>query len=225
MENFLSEAERWEEGCKSDQVRNNFVVPHLVRLLRGFDAKSILDIGAGTGYIAREVDKLLFNRPQWTLLDANAQRLQLAVDLAPANMLLETRPANIFTAQFSVPFDVIIATFTLLEITELDRLIGMMPALVRPGGLLLIGQPDAWVDVVDASEQDLASARAFLVGAVDLRKIDKFTGEPYPFRAVRIEHLISVILASGFELVELNEWESGAKGVYVLAFRRWECPR
>lgn len=217
-----AEASRWEEGCKSDIVRNQFVAPNLARLLDLYRPASILDIGTGTGYVPRVVDSHLSYRPDWTLLDKDVFRLAVAERLRGPAMQSVTVAADIFEHRFRTPFSAALATFTLLEIEDSDRLIGLLPQLVSGGGLLLLSLPDAWRDVLRHSSRDPTSVNEFLLGRTSVPKIDKFTQEAYPFQAVRLEHLISKVLASGFRLFELVEGDGDQAGVYILAFQRRE---
>jgi predicted O-methyltransferase YrrM len=81
-----SEALDWELGSKGDPIRNNFVVPHLVNLFNRTKPDTILDVGAATGYIARQVDVQLSYRANWTLVDQNEARVALAHKLKPVDM-------------------------------------------------------------------------------------------------------------------------------------------
>ena len=220
MGHLESEAERWERGCKQDKVRNRFVVPRLAQQLDRYKPDSILDIGTGTGYVPRVVDAGLTYRPRWTLLDIDHDRLALATQLCRAEMLAETVEANVLDHRFQQPFDAVLATFTLLEIEDVDRLIAILPTLVQPAGLLLVTLPDAWHDVLEQTVNREKRVAEFLVGRTSVPKIDKFTLAAYPFKAVRIEHLISRILESGFSLSELAEAGDAQGNVYLLAFLR-----
>lgn len=215
------EANRWEEGCRSDAVRNEFIAPNLSRLLDFYRPATILDIGTGTGYVPRLVDSQLSYRPTWTLLDIDTFRLAIAEQLKGSDMQAVTIAADIFDYQLSAPFSAALVTFTLLEI-DIDRIIGLLPALVSDGGLLLLSLPDAWRDVLRHGEAAPDSVHEFILGRTSVPKIDKFTQESYPFQAVRLEHLISKVLASGFRLFELIESEGDQARTYILAFQRRE---
>ncbi len=220
-----AEANRWEEGCRSDVIRNQFVAPNLSRLLDLYRPASILDIGTGTGYVPRIVDSRLSYRPDWTLLDKDVFRLAVAEQLASPAMRSVTVAADVLEHRFAIPFSAALATFTLLEIDDVDRLIGLLPELISDGGLLLLSLPDVWRDVLRHGEKAPSSVSEFLLGSTSVPKIDKFTQESYPFQAVRLEHLISKVLASGFRLFELVESDGDQAGVYILAFQRRENGR
>src|SRR5687768_813050 len=96
MSQRISEAERWEHGSREDPIRNEFVIPVLARVIEAEKPATILDIGAGTGYVARGVDAQLGFRPVWTLIDLKPERLQLAESYRPAEMALECLAGNVF---------------------------------------------------------------------------------------------------------------------------------
>jgi SAM-dependent methyltransferase len=220
MQSEKEKAYRWESGCQTDPMRNKFLIPNLIRILDAAQPARILDIGAGTGYIPRITDGKLSYRASWTLIDINSARLQIAKEMQSDEMLSTNIVADVGSYQFDGQFDCVLATFTLLEILDVDGLIDRLPHLLRDDGHLLLSLPDTWRDVLEQGRDEPKVVEEFLAGCTSLPKIDKFTDDVYPFRAVRIEHLISRVLASGFELTELTESESDHAGVYLLAFRR-----
>ena len=62
-------------------------------------------------------------------------------------------------------------------------------------------------------------AHRLLKDTVSLHKIDKFTGAPYPFYAMRTESLISIVLELGCTLETLQRGGPHDE-VYVLGFRK-----
>lgn len=215
-----SDAERWEQGCEDDSIRNNFIAPNLARLIELLKPRTILDIGTGTGYVPRVIDRSLSYRPEWTLIDSNPLRLALADALKGSDMHVATVEGDILEHSFEEPFEAVLITFTLLEIIDFFRLSDRLGSLVQPDGLLLLSLPDAWRDVIIYGAKDPNKVSEYLAGAVSIPKIDKFTTDSYPFRAIRIERIISRVLEVGFELFELIEKVENDIGVFVLAFRR-----
>lgn len=219
MKSAATEATLWESGCQADVVRNQFIAPSVTRLLEKCKPATILDVGTGTGYLPRIIDRALSYRPQWTLIDVNLSRLGLARQLMGSEMHAVTVAANILEYQCAAPFGAVLATFTILEIVEADRFIEQLPMLVDREGIFVVCTPDAWPDVLVHSKKDPMVLSKFLAGQAALPKIDKFTGSSYPFQAIRTERIISKVLSSGFELFQLDESE-GNHRAYILAFRR-----
>jgi SAM-dependent methyltransferase len=213
-------AERWEIGCRNDPVRNDFLIPNLIRVIDALKPDRILDIGAGTGYIPRLVDNGLSYRAVWTLIDINSSRLEVSRKLQSDRMFSKNVVADIAKHNFDEQFDCALVTFTMLEIFDVHILINRFPSIVRNEGTLLISLPDTWRDVLEHGCHQPEAIKEYLIGSTSLPKIDKFTNDLYPFKAVRIEHLISRVLASGFELTELTESEGDHAGIYLLSFRR-----
>jgi SAM-dependent methyltransferase len=221
MTRSISEAQRWENGSGQDPIRNDFVVPVLVRLIAAERPRTILDVGAGTGYVARRIDSRLGFRPEWTLIDLNSERLQLAERCRPPEMALECLVGNVFDWPWEVGrFDAVLITFTLLEIEDIDRLCNLISEHTDEGALLAVTMPDAWIDVLEHAVEDAGIVRRYVEGPVEIPKLDKFTGERYPFKATRIEDLLARVLKTGFSLVELEHGRIGAQSAFVFAFRR-----
>jgi SAM-dependent methyltransferase len=218
---MVSEAERWERGSKDDPIRNQFVIPALAGLISKHRPDTILDVGAGTGYVAREIDTLLDFEPSWTLIDLNEERLRLAKTHCPDEMKLECLTGNVFDWPWEVGrFDAVLITFTLLEIQDVDRLCGLISQHTIKGALLAVTMPDAWIDVLEHVVADPDIVRKYVEGPVEIPKLDKFTGERYPFRATRIEDLLGRILTAGFELIRLDHGRIASQSAFVLAFKR-----
>jgi SAM-dependent methyltransferase len=213
-------SKRWEVGCSTDPVRNHFLIPNLARILDASKPRRILDIGTGTGYIPRITDDNLSYRPVWTLVDTDSSRLLIAKRKAGTRMHAEFIESDINSQTFDEPFGAVLVMFTLLEIEDLNSLIERLPSFVVDGGLLVVSLPDAWADVIGYASSEPGKISEFLSGQTSIPKIDKFTNEGYPFKAVRIEHIISRVLRSGFRLEELAENDGGSAKIYLLVFRR-----
>jgi ubiquinone/menaquinone biosynthesis C-methylase UbiE len=213
-------AQKWELGCQADIIRNSFLVPNLIRILDSNRPESIVDVGTGTGFIPRALDASLSYRPLWTLIDIDEARLRIADKLRHPSMRATILKSDIMSHSFEGAFEAALLTFTLLEIEDFRGLIDRLTQVVALGGLLVVSLPDTWSDVIDCGLANPEKLSEFLKGQTSIPKIDKFTGSEYPFRAVRIEHLISSILSSGFELVELTERQQAENQVYLLVFRR-----
>lgn len=220
MPGMSPEADLWERGSRDDRLRNEFVIPAIVRLLEFKCPPRLLDVGAGTGYVARTVDSLLSFRARWTLIDTNRERMELAERLRPEGMAAETVVGDVFAwPAEGRKFDAIILSFTLLEITGVERLLEIFKERLAEGGLLLVVLPDAWADVLRRSRVDPNVIERFLSDSVDVPKVDKFTKSQYPFHAMRTESLIEAATESGFDLYSLRHGVIGSAAAYVLGFR------
>lgn len=220
----------WDDGCAQDRVRNEFIIPELTALIATDRPSSILDIGAGTGYISRAVDRQLDYRPKWVLVDLDEDRLQIASERKPANMqmLCVVGDAAVIRG-FEHSFEAAVISFTLLETERAGAIVAYAASALVSGGMLILAIPDVWVDVLADPQKARERAQRLLSGTVSLSKIDKFTGAPYPFHAMRTESLITLVLEHACALETLRR--GGPRGeVYVLGFRkrtlvREEVPR
>jgi SAM-dependent methyltransferase len=216
-----SDAQRWERGSRDDPMRNRFVIPALAGIVRIDRPRSILDIGAGTGYVARQIDAVLDYDPAWTLIDLSQERLDLAQERCPDEMKLECLAGNVFDWPWEVGrFDAVLITFTLLEIQDVNRLCGLISRHTIEGALLAVTMPDAWVDVLEHARACPEIVRKYVEGPVEIPKLDKFTGESYPFRASRVEDLLARILRAGFNLTHLEHGRVTKQSAFVMAFKR-----
>ena len=155
VNNETSEAERWEQGSRADEMRNSFIVPEVARIVETHRPKTILDVGAGTGYIARAIHERLSYQPRWVLLDRNEERLRLATAHRRPDMALEVVAGNVFCWPLGERrFDAVIITFTLLEIDDIERLCTLLASHMEERAVLALAMPDAWVDVLEYSKKD-----------------------------------------------------------------------
>ncbi len=214
------EALAWDEGCQNDPVRNEFLIPKLAKILATERPATVLDVGAGTGYIPRIVDSHLDYHPQWTLVDTNAERMELAEKRKlPAMKMLGVVGSLDDIVARSETYNVVMLTFTLLETDNPLSMVASATGLLAENGLVIIGVPDVWRDVLAVTGAGQVLPYQLLTGTVDLPKIDKFTGAAYPFYAMRTESLISAVL-SHFCVLEKFE-RGGPRGeAYLLVFRQ-----
>lgn len=223
MTNKPTDAELWDDGCKTDDVRNNWLIPSLVSILNREAPGTILDVGSATGFVPRSIDPLLSYRPLWTLADRDNQRLALAKRSLPADMKAEFLEGDFLSSRFEATFECAIASFSLLEM-DVPRTFAHLAAVISANGAVHIAQPDAWIDVLAAAEAGDIDPREFLKRSVSISKIDRFTQEAYPFRAMRTEHLILHAIEAGFYLSGFMEGEIRGKRNYLLSFKKRELP-
>ena len=219
-ESSRGEADAWEQGCAQDSIRNNFIIPLLAKLVEVERPHRILDLGTGTAYISRKIDERISYRPEWIGLDRNPERLKLANSLKSPEMKFQSVLADIDDdiAHFS-SIDLVLVIFTLLELPNPSSTIRSISTLLGSGGMLVIALPDVWRDAFEMNGRTSGSLDALLEGGIDLAKVDKFTGRPYPFYAKRIEHLIANVLGCSFALEALRQG-GNAGDVFLLAFRK-----
>lgn len=214
-------ARDWDDGCGRDTVRNEFLIPRIASFANRYRPAHIMDVGAGTGYIARNVDTRLSYRPRWTLIDTDRSRLDVALAQRPDRMAADIVIEDLLhpASKYSRPDgDCVLMLFTLLEMIDIPEAIRKVASLVSPGGYLLIALPDVWRDIVDLPGCALTTAAKFLTEMVSIDKIDGFTKDKYPFNAIRIEAVIAAHLKAGFTLIGLDRSEVG-KGTYLLTFK------
>jgi SAM-dependent methyltransferase len=209
----------WDQGCAGDVIRNDFIVPSMVSIFASERPARILDVGAGTGYIARAIDAQLTYRPIWTLLDIDDRRIEVALSLTPANMQANGVVSKI--SDFAAPEDyqAVMLTFTLLEAEDSAAMINDAVRLLDNRGVLVIAIPDVWRDALELADEEPTAPFRLLSETLDLSKTDKFTGAPYPFYAMRTETLISSVLGHPCVLERLSRGGPQDEA-YLLVFRK-----
>ncbi len=212
----------WESGSQADPVRNNFLIPALSRLLDAHRPASILDVGTATGYVARTVNRSLSYAPEWTLLDQDEQALSFAKSRTPSEMRVSFVQSGLNEYHSDRKFDAILMTFTLLEFCDRSSIFARLKSLLSAEGILAVATPDCLQDLVEQceKEEDYAVLSAYVTEVIELKKVDKFTEEPYPFFAERVSATVSRALSVGLNLTELERATTGTKATYLSVFRK-----
>lgn len=212
-----SDAERWDDGCSRCDYRNRFLIPSLTKFIERNGVGSVLDVGGGTGYIARKV-ALDPDGVRWTVLDRNPERVAIAQErcLGPQFSFVE---ADGFAEDGQQgPFDLVLLANTLLEM-ELDERVVPLINCVRPNGWLAVFMPDTLMDAVASLGPTPETIRRYKLGNLRLLKVDPFTGTEYPFVAHSPIDIVAAFVRMGLVLESL--WTSGiADGHYFLAFKK-----
>lgn len=208
----------WDEGCQTDLVRNDFIIPTLVDFINIEQPGRILDIGAATGYIASKVEEASEVQAEWFLVDRCSERLELArANCESRNNFRFYNFDFLDVPSEELSADCVILCNTLLEIDHNERLFRHVSEIVTAGGALIIAYPDVLTDVF--ALQDRAKQSEFIEGRLDIRKTDKFTGRSYRFNAARPLFLLREFLNRGFSL-EKMEFFAEAGGCHLWLFKK-----
>ncbi len=216
LANGQSAAMDWEQGCAQDEVRRDFVVPTVGRLLTDRKPRRVLDVGAGTGFVSRTIDDLMSYRVQWTLVDYDKERLRIAAQLAPSAMDLSLICGDLSGVEWNGNggyYDAVLICFTIVEFAEYRSLLTGIVDVLAEKGFLVIIIPDPWEEVCDQP----SLAKELLTARVAVDKTDKFTHKPYPYYISRTEDIIRSVLSYGFVLDSIQA-SSSDKLVYVMTF-------
>jgi SAM-dependent methyltransferase len=218
----------WEEGCRIDEVRNNFVIPHLDKLIEGSKFRSIIDVGCATGYITRQLaNKYRTKGIEWVLLDASEQMLRFAVAAMDPQLSVQLVKADITDpkdVQSVNPADMAFMAFTTLEFRMTRRIAQNIADLVVPGGTLVVFLPDVLRDILKSGSQREQHLSEYVNGYCELEKLDKFTKQPYPFYANRIETVVADFLNIGLQLLHFAIYQcneaDGENVIFGLDFKK-----
>lgn len=205
-------AKRWDEECAGCTYRNDFIIPALRSFIERHSPTSILDVGAASGYIARNVANS-HPGPHWTLLDADPHRIDLARELCAGNFSFEV--GSVFEISLGT-FDLVLLSNTLLEFELSDNKLARLTQLANPAGWLVAVLPDTSADVVSEWRKGNDCFDAYARGNLKLNKEDKFTQAPYPFVAHRPIDVVSAFVDRGFPLKECKR--NTSDGAFFFAF-------
>ncbi|MEO9601173.1 class I SAM-dependent methyltransferase [Parasphingorhabdus sp.] len=213
---------QWENGSNIDPIRTSFIIPFVRDYLNKELVSSIVDVGAATGHLSREIDRGLSHEAFWTLVDSNQRRLDHAEKLKPNDMQQKIICGDVLEAILdNAHFEAVLVSFSLLELGTSPSVIKKICSLCTSDGSLILIVPDVWQDIL-AEAIELGSSNIvseFLDNPITLDKVDRFTGEEYPFIADRLERIIDCVMQMGFSLKVFTERSIGSKRVYGLIFR------
>lgn len=211
----------WHNGCKNDPVRNNFIIPFILGQIDRFHPSNLIDVGAGTGYIASRIIEMQGTCRHLTLADTSAERIafsQALPSLTNAKFLLgdffDERPLT------TERFDLVLLSNVLLEVKATRQNITRIKSTLSINGRVVVTHPDTLFDLIDSHPQisaDLISN--YTSEGVSLSKVDKFTGDPYPFNAHRVSTLIELFIAEGLRLTDFQR-NPTAGNYLALVFER-----
>jgi SAM-dependent methyltransferase len=223
----LTRIAAWDKWCETDYVRNAIVIPHLKQLIAHAPPDVISDVGCGSGYIARTlIQAQSGGRAQWLLVDSNKTALMYAhdatailarVDAFHIDVTRQLKNSHIPSA------DLAFMAFTLLEFRLTPMVATNLGSLVRTGGTLSIFIPDTLWDVYTCG-LGLETMREYMRGYAVLQKRDSLTGSLYRFHANRIELLLALLTAAGFNLVSLTTHQRPGResgdSILILDFKK-----
>ena len=212
----------WDQGCATDEIRNDFVIPAILDVASTIGPSSIIDIGCGSGYVAREiVARGAANEIHWRLLDYAGEMLSFArmrVSSAARTEFflhdLRYEPRDLPKSQLGF------VAYTFLDFPLDDVIAHNIASLIATGGTLLIFMPDVLEDVIEAAAQDPTVLHNYRSGHCSIEKTDKFTFKNVLFEANRVENTIQRFLRAYFTLTDLKNFRSKrGKLHYMLTFR------
>ena len=182
----------------------------------------ILDVGASTGYVSREIDSRLAYDAKWVLLDKSNAALRFAKGVSGSNLDATYKVSTFVEYSPASMFDAIIFSFTMLEIADTHETLVHALHLLSLHGVVIVVLPDCLSDVIQYS-RNIASytpLQEFVDADLNLPKVDPFTGESYPFSAKRVTRFLSEAMSSGLAMIELFRDGEGGRGVFVVVFER-----
>lgn len=214
-----AEAVAWDCSCGSDEARNRFVIPSVERLIGQINAKTVMDVGCGTGYLCQRLSGL---DVRWTLLDRSAAMLDFARRALVGRDNIGYVAANLSVAvdrQLVSTHDIVLLAYSILEVDDLPEFARACRLTVRENGVLALYIPDCLEDIAPGAGLAFESFRA---GVTQIRKLNAFTRTELVFLARRVEEYLAAFTTEGFALVGLEQFVSSlGKRHFALVFRRF----
>lgn len=195
----------WDNACEHDESRNQFVVPYLETELEARRPALVIDIGAGSGYVSRQLIQRTTHRvAQWILIDADetaCRWLNTRFATIPNVKVEHARIPPLRDGLTNAPL--VFFSYTILELSLPD--ISKLIRQLGPGSTVVMVMPDVIEDVLGAQDPAV-KADFWAEGSVSIPKVDKFTGRPYPFIAHRVEYLLEAVTSSGCSIERVERY-------------------
>ena len=206
---------RWEDGCLRDEARESFVVPELARLVRRVRPRTVIDVGARTGSLLGRLLSLhrdAFVGRQLIALERDREAAAFMTRRFDSlGVMVVDRAIDEWTPEVACPA-LFLLCYTALELSERD--LRRVFSWAGSNGQLVMVLPDALEDL-----PSIQQLRRFARGeAVRLAKIDRFTGEQYPYIARRPELWLSWCLDAGLRLCELSTYKTRSQRTHFLYY-------
>jgi SAM-dependent methyltransferase len=214
----------WEAGCARDPVRNQLIVPYLNQAFAAHKPKRVADLGCGTAYVPRQLIALNPDAPlSWFLVDRRADALDFAQRRWPAESKANFICGDLEDGDLQLgDIDFSIVAFTLMEIAITPIVAKTFVRTLSQSGHIVIIVPDTIRDLLELDASDAKEALEELErGMFMARKVDKFTGSPYPFFVQRHENIIAEMLRAGSRLIAMDRLSlPDGKAIFMLMFER-----
>lgn len=112
---------------------NQFEGEVILKMLKGIEGKKVLDIGCGTG---RLVGKLLERKALVTGVDVSGEMLKIASKKFKSTEFIEADAEKMPFPDES--FDMMIASFLIVHLKDLDKFFDEAYRILRPGGSFIV---------------------------------------------------------------------------------------
>jgi ubiquinone/menaquinone biosynthesis C-methylase UbiE len=186
--------------------------PQILHAAQVKPGDNLLEVGCGTGVLARQATTIVLPDGSVTGLDLSESMLSVARRKCPGAVFQQ---GNVMDLPFeNESFDVVIASFVLMFVPDQPRAIREMWRVLKPGGRLVIA-------VWESLEQNPAYAR--LVGIAE-QKIDQAAGESmaWPFALGEPGKLAEVFDAAEVAAQTIDAYEGRANFASIEQFVRTE---
>ena len=215
----------WNQSCAKCEARNGFIIPYIVKLAKETDARVISDLGCGTGYLAREINKNLSSlRPRFQLIDNNSDFLSFAQQLTfgldnfsfhNINLLEQLENNHIADA------DISLLVYTFLESPFSDFNLKTILSFAKPSGRIVVVLPDVMEDVIATAKANFYKLGEFQNGHCKPKENQKIDYPLQRFHANRLEWIIGKFLSLGLHLISLERFETNSnKRHFLLDFEK-----
>jgi ubiquinone/menaquinone biosynthesis C-methylase UbiE len=121
-------------GERGSDYQENLIIPEALKMLAPQRGEKILDVGCGQGVFCRELARA---GAEVTGLDAS-EKLIKAARSRPSNIKYFTADATDLRIFPNASFDAVSCILAIQNMDPLDKIIGEMARVLRPGGALLL---------------------------------------------------------------------------------------
>jgi ubiquinone/menaquinone biosynthesis C-methylase UbiE len=198
----------WDRGCERDPARVFFVVPSISHVIDSHNVKRAIDVGCGTGFLARKVESTA-KPTQWTLLDRDADVLDYAQRVWQSTntpILVNSTAEELVGSGNYSSYDLAVIAYTMLEVADLDAFVSAVKSLVPKGVIAAyLPEPPACIASNDMAVQFVEGR---VNGGADFMKVDKINRFTQRKQTYLMRHMYRYIDAFLDDCTSLTSIES-----------------
>ncbi len=214
---------------RKDISFHRVLLPYILKTSTRSDLSSVVDVGCGTGFVSRELDRL---SPRVIGVDLSAQSIETArAEAAKENdgnlAFVNASVEEYATSELEGSFTLAVANMTLSAVASLDATVRAVARLLAPGGHLIftITHPCFWPLYWGYAEAEWFDYKSEIFIEAPFRISLESRSAPVTTHVHRpLERYIETLLAAGLRIAELAELKP-TPDVEKMYPHPWKYPR
>jgi|TARA_R110000851_G_C12940380_1_gene552195 2-polyprenyl-3-methyl-5-hydroxy-6-metoxy-1,4-benzoquinol methylase len=195
VDSWVKNASQWSSAVQGGHIESRNLITNkaIVEAVLSHSPKSVLDIGCGEGWLVRELSSQV---PHLLGVDVVPDLIEQAKSAGGGHFLVVSYE-DVAGGAVEGLFDVVVCNFSLLGKESVEALFVAIPAILNPGGALIVQTPHPMM-------------------AGDLPYIDGWRGgswtgfgsgfiDPAPWYFRTLENWVALFSGNGFRLLDVRE--------------------